>query len=163
MNPDAIEQAILVEFEHLTEIWSRIEISDTQCTRDIKDRVGAIGSSLGYKVYCSSCAFSENGEWLFDLAWTEETDTALLGLPLALESEWDRNGLSDDFGKLLVSKADHRVMVLWESTQKECKNRIDELITEIKESRMSMLGDRYLFLDWIKSEERFDSLLYIVK
>ena len=121
MTPDDIEKAILDEFDHLTTIWSRIEISDTQCTRAIKNRIGAIGDSLGYKVYCSSCEFSENGEWLFDLSWTEETGTALVGLPLALESEWNRNGLSDDFGKLLVSKADHRVMILWERTQKECK------------------------------------------
>ena len=162
MTPDEIEQAIIAEFEYLTQIWSRIEISDTECTKEIKNRVGTVGSSLGYKVYCSSCDFSENGEWLFDLAWTEETDTALVGLPLALESEWDRNGLSDDFGKLLASKADHRVMVLWGSTQEECKNRINELVMEIEESRMSMPGDRYLFLFWIKSEERFDSLLYIV-
>jgi len=54
-------------------------------------------------------------------------------------------------------------MVLWDNSQQECENRIAELTTEINGSRMSMSGDRYLFLFWIKSEERFDSLLYIVK
>jgi hypothetical protein len=162
MRPDSIEQEVLQGFKSLSEVWSHIDISDSNCTRQIKDKICDIGILKGFKVYASQCAYEKNGAWLYDLCWAEETEKGeFVRLPLALESEWNRSTLSEDFQKLIVSKADHRVMVLWEKTIEAFKGRVEPLIEEAKYFKATQYGDRYLFLCWIEDDESFKSRLYV--
>ena len=56
------------------------------------------------------------GEWLFDALWyLENKDEYMLSVPLVAECEWGRGtDVMEDFHKLLVARADVRVMV-WEA------------------------------------------------
>jgi hypothetical protein len=162
MQPDKIEQAVLHGFDILSEIWSRIEISQGKCTRQIKNQIGAIGAIMGFEVYASKCVFEENSEWLYDLCWVEETRAErVVGLPLAMESEWNPYALSEDFQKLMVSKAEHRVMVISAKTKEAFKRSVESLIDEVKSYKESQYNDRYLFLGWIEKDEFFKSKLYV--
>ena len=85
-------------------------------TKEIKTRLCKIGNDLGYYTCASQvdrkCV--NQGEWLFDVAWLdwETKDKNLKSVPLVAESEWgDLDHIRDDFQKLLVARADIRLMV----------------------------------------------------
>src|SRR5882724_11416190 len=83
---------------------------DPKWTRAIKNAVGGLGKSKGfrYDVYASQCKFEGNGEWMFDLVWSRDHENMLIGLPLVMESEWEPREILWDFAKLVAARADLR-------------------------------------------------------
>lgn len=63
-----------------------------------------MGSDQGFRTYASGCDKADWGEWLYDLVWLRMEDGHVVDVPLIMESEWDRNGLMDDFAKLVVGQ-----------------------------------------------------------
>ncbi len=161
VKPNRIESKIVSELRKIGALWQKTYPSVSECTRQIKNRIGNLGNSLGFQVYCSQCKYDKNGEWLFDLTWTRETKHTLKSLILALESEWNRSEVIDDFEKLLVARANHRVMILWEKTHERAAKLFQVMINEIKSSDLTIQGDRYLFACWIEKAEYFDMSLFI--
>lgn len=160
---DSVEEAVRQVLLRLQKEANSIDDTSTEWTRAIKNEIGRLGSSLGYEVYASSCDFAKDGEWLFDLTWADyDNDQYLRGVPLALESEWTPSEVVDDFCKLMVSKAKHRVMVFWASNRASASKKIKELIDEIVNSQLPKKGDRYLFACWIQGADKFDFRLYVV-
>jgi hypothetical protein len=159
---DGIEQQIQEAIVSVPEKARREEWKgDAPWTREILNRLGKLGHAMGYKVYASRCDEKDGGEWLYDMAWLKYRDGCLLDAQLALESEWDTRRVQDDFEKLLVSRAKHRVMILDAKTQARADKRIDNLVQEIVRCELSELGDRYLFACWVKEPYDFCFRLYV--
>ena len=115
-NPllDLIEAEIVEVLREAEERASKEEWSDSTWTREIKSSIARIGNRCNYAVYASSIPEAKGGEWLFDMTWIEQNRKGgLLSIPLVLESEWGRSADAiDDFQKLLIARADRRVMAL---------------------------------------------------
>jgi hypothetical protein len=157
---DPVEAEINNQLALLADNANQFADSDAAWTRAIKNSLGRLGVSLGYTVYAAECDFEENGEWLFDMVWLEQ-DEWVRSVPLVMESEWTPKEVWDDFEKLLVARADHRVMVLWARTETQARTRIEELIKGVAAYRRTEPGDRYLFACWVDELDHFLTELYV--
>lgn len=157
---DWIERAIERKLSVLARNADEIEDTDAAWTHALKNSLALLGESLGFVPYASQCEAAHDGEWLYDLVWIEE-DEWLRRIPLVVESEWKPDGIWDDFEKLLVARADHRLMVLWATTEDGAEETIDELIEGIDACEMTERGDRYLFACWVDELDQFVSVLYV--
>jgi hypothetical protein len=180
--PDELEKDIIQEFHNKLDGIPQLNkqkkegLTDKEWTRGVKNAVGGVLKGRCYKVYASNCEQKDNGEWLYDLIGIEEENGYLKSISLILESEWKSRGrwrdteegyqvkILYDFRKLLVSRADHRVMVL-EAKSKEGGNKvIKQLLQHVQNCRHSTAGDRYLFACWREVEKKwvFDCSVYVV-
>lgn len=109
---------------------------------------------------CASGAGANWGEWLCDVTWLqysgERFQRPLLKMLLAAESEWgDEGDILDDFEKLLVCRADVRVMIFDDSKKVD----LDKMITDLKTNTKSFAGiqnkDYFVFAYYKKSDDRF--------
>ena len=123
-----------------------------------------IGNRCNYAVYVSSIPEAKGGEWLFDITWIEQNRKGyLLSIPLVLESEWGQPAdASDDFQKLLIARADRRVMIHAAKRGTSPEQAIDDLIEEIRQSKLPQFGERYLFACWKEPEKEFVFKLHVV-
>src|SRR5215204_4685856 len=89
-------------------------LNDKVWTQKLLSALGECGRQLGYYV-CGGGAEQHGGqcEWLYDLVWLKNNNGFIVDVPLILESEWSTSykHISEDFEKLLVGRAQHRVMV----------------------------------------------------
>ena len=95
--------------------------SDTEWTRHVKTalctacRDTCERTPRQIKLFASGVKGVDGGEWMFDvtcLLYDRETG-CLRRMPMVAESEWrGKADVSDDFQKLLIARADVRVMVL---------------------------------------------------
>ena len=90
------------------------------------------------------------GEWLFDALWylADKKDEFMRSIPLVAECEWAQGGdVIDDFQKLLVARADVRVMV-WEVGRigPQGKNVLEEMRDWIRNYNAAKL-DIYLLAE----------------
>lgn len=95
---------------------------------------------------------------MFDLCWLDygEEDTWLKRVPLVLESEWLRpDDVDDDFQKLLIARADLRVMVFGAKTREEFSSTVDRLRRWVDEFEASIPGDRFLLCGWCNDTSGF--------
>jgi hypothetical protein len=119
----------------------------------------AIGQ-LGKQHHCYVCGCREvepeQGRWLFDLAWLGEHD-----MPLALESEWgDQEAVDRDFQKLVLARADHRVMI-FEAPGADIDRHFERFAEQIRTCRYTQSGDRYLFLAYDWDAGRFNFQVFV--
>lgn len=133
---------------------------DGEWTKRIKDGICSIGKSKRYWVYASQAQEADGGEWLFDLSWLNYSNKDLITVELALECEWDRNGIDDDFQKLLLCRAEYKVMIFQANNIDQFNVTIDKLIHQIIRFTRSQDGDRYLFSSWLNDKKRFEHKLY---
>jgi len=169
-NFDEFEKNIDNEFHKLDNIPSGK--GNKWWTKEVKNAVRKVSKEREreYKIYASGCDQADGREWLYDLTCLEEEGDYLKGIPLVLESEWkntkknyEEYGIRYDFKKLLVSRADHRVMVLEAESDEKGKDIINQLLQHVQKCRHSMVGDRYLFACWSKAKGVFDCSVYVVK
>jgi hypothetical protein len=106
----------------------------------------------------------KGGEFLYDVIWLKQDNGYLKRVPLVAESEWSmaENASSNDFQKLLVARADHRLMVLSAKRGRPADEAIEPLIDEIERCELRERGDRYLFGCWLELDKKFDFLPYVV-
>ena len=162
-DPDELENDIIKEFKSS---FNDIPLLNNggwrqqQWTENIKNAVGRLLEQRGYTVYASNCG----GEFLYDLTGIEEKGDYINSIPLILESEWLQEGQLHDFRKLIVSRADHRVMVFEVGHNEEKEDIVKPFLQHVRNCRHSMVGDRYLFAWWKRSMNRwiFDYSVYEV-
>ncbi len=79
-------------------------------------------------------------------------------VPLIVESEWDRKGLMDDFPKLVVGRAEHRVMIFQAPNDETKEQDLEMFRDEIEGNSLKQSGVRFLFAcgNWREKAFQFD-------
>jgi hypothetical protein len=160
---DHIEKRVIEALKKVDANYLLLGRQTSKWTRDIKNKVGAVGHDLKYEVYASQSRYWRNGEWAFDVTWSKEKGDITTELPLVLESEWDLTDILWDFTKLLIARASHRVMVFGASTSAQAQKTIELMLRQIREFRGTSIGDRYLFCYWTDKPDTFTHQLYIIR
>jgi hypothetical protein len=164
-KPNEIERSVEHRLTQLAQAWSKTSrsYSDRYCTGQVKVALGVEGKKNGCSVYAAAPGFRQHGEWLFDVTWLEVAGEHLLDFPLAAECEWTPgNETLWDFQKLLVSRATHRVLVMWAPTRRKADQAIDDLRQQVSRFRRSRRGDRYLFACYLGDMDKFVFKVYVV-
>lgn len=98
------------------------------------------------------------GEWLYDQVWMKyDMDDYMKSVPLVLESELGTNKVDrlNDFCKLFIARADHRVMIFGANERSRAQQIIDQFVEEVECSRISCAGDRYVFAGLLELDGSF--------
>ena len=136
---------------------------DGDWTRQIKAMCKAIAEERGYEIYASGLPNSAGGEWLYDVTMMRYSETnGIEELALVLESEWIQTGweIDNDFTKLVVSRADARVMIFQSQTLAAAGNVFERLKHLARAFPGSLLGDQYLLSCWLAAERRFEHVCF---
>lgn len=137
---------------------------DSEWTHRIKEELGALGKSKGYYTYgLKNSPHCDDGEFMFDLCWldygeqrTGDKNSRLKRVPLALESEWLRPGdVDDDFQKLLIVRADLKVMVFGAKTKQDFLSTVDRLGRWVNEFEPTSPSERFLLCGWCSDSRGF--------
>ena len=137
---------------------------DTKNTRrwtaDMLSAIIGVGNTLGFY----TCATKRNAkkacygsEWLFDACWLKYVGDSFRKVALVAECEWwaaKPVEHENDFAKLVVAKADLRLLVC--EVKDEAKHK--ELIAWLKDYASDFNaanGDKYMVSCWITDEEKF--------
>jgi hypothetical protein len=161
-QPDGVEETIIQTARQIADQAARESwLNDRMWTQRLLSAFGECGRQLGYFV-CGGGAEQHGGqcEWLYDLVWLKNSNGFITDVPLILESEWSTNYklISDDFEKLLVGRAQHRVMVF---QQRHVEDIFGRLAEEVRNFGPTQAGDRYLFLGWDWTDRVFKSELFV--
>lgn len=135
--------------------------SDTLRTSLIKTNLCELGKSLNFHVSASGCA-ADDGEWLYDMVWSNMKDGQFTHQAMVLECEW-RMGVSvarsadvdSDFQKLVQARADVRVWICTVHNSEIAARHIENCKKEIEEFSGTMSDDHYLFVILIGSNDSF--------
>jgi hypothetical protein len=161
-KPDDVETQIIQIATAVSERAIAKKLGDKLWTGDLILRLGELGKRLGYYVCAPQCRELENGQggWLYDLVWLKNNEGCLIGLPLVLETEWSsRKGyIDDDFQKLLVARAEHRVMICQGS---DPDRHFKRFIMQVRNCGLTQVGDRYLFLCFDWKDHKFKPRVFV--
>ena len=144
--------------------------TDKEWTPAVKTKLCKIGQKFGYKVGARADEVDEAdrdyGEWLYDVTWLEyerERDglkwpaTALIEAPLGAECEWGRGKnleyIVEDFEKLLLARADIRLMIFDGNHKPGSKEIAERLAGKILEFNGSRAEDAWLLAAWEGSND----------
>jgi hypothetical protein len=133
------------------------EAGRKQRTRRITTTLGEwADSNPEWTAYYSGNSNKKHCEWLFDVAALELPNGWLLNAPLLVESELGSpSEVQDDFQRLLLARADVRVLVFQQRDAKRADTLISELDLAISKYRSSEPTDRYFFACYLSDEKRF--------
>ena len=154
--------------------------SDAWWTKTVKTELCKIGRKFGCKVGAKADEVDEAdrdyGEWLYDVTWLEyerERDglkwpaTALIKVPLVAECEWgvDENleYIIEDFEKLLLARADVRLMIFDGNQEPGSKEIADMLARKIRLFDSTEEGDAWLLAAWEGSNQDWSFRYFTIK
>ncbi len=147
--------------EEIKELLDRVVIDseneswrDGDWTKEIKNRLCSFGKEKRYWTYASS-DMADGGEWLYDVTWLTYSGDRLLNTELVLESEWDVNGIDFDFQKLLLAKAELKVLIFQQKSAYAAQKKYEDLILQINKYAKSTSDEHYLFSCWLQDERVF--------
>lgn len=157
-EPDEFEQAISARIDMLcarpeARNWKRGE-----WTEQTKNELAAMGHESGFKVYASICDKADGGEWMFDLCWIDYSDPILKAVPLAAEFEFNSKASAalEDFQKLLVARAEHRLMLFVpEGRNADPTDATSSLVHDIPKFALGTPGDRYQVGCWDERKQQY--------
>jgi len=102
---------------------------------------------------------------VYDLTWLNylPKERRLIRTVLVLESEWkwEQKEIDWDFHKLLVAKADLRVMVFQVPNLAAWQKAVERLNSLVCACEQSLPGDHYLLAGWIADVRRFKHCDYV--
>ena len=108
-----------------------------------------------YQTYASGVPEATDGEWMCDVVWWNSgKDELLRSIPLVAECEWPKKeqDVWDDFQKLLIIRADVRVMIFSDNSPPADSSLVKELKKQIEYFDSSQEGDTYLFASYVHTE-----------
>lgn len=120
-------------------------------THAIKSALCDAGHTLGYRVATGGVAQADEQEWLFDQVWMDwlAKPRQLKRIGLVVECEWGNQGdIFDDFEKLLVARADVRLMIFQAGNAEGVNTKFDLLEEEARDFFQSRIGDYYMFVGY---------------
>lgn len=159
---DRIEETIIEEFKKYASNKANQQKSDGEWTHDLKVILQKLGDKLLYITCASGFKKSVESEWLFDLTWYKQVDKRL-EIGLVMESEWlpSIDEIKHDFQKLLIARADHRLMIFTSPNKESFIKRIGEFEVAIQEFEYSLKGDRWLFIAFDNKGNLIEKKSYI--
>lgn len=150
---DELEEAIkktLIEFAENHPAVTRKEWTD-----GIID----VLSTLGDDSYdCEILGGDYESGWLFDLVWCKyDNERKLVHVELVVECEWNqgRNHIQTDFEKLVVARAQHRLMIFEATSDSRISEHINFLNSIVDGFPSALPGDRYLYAALNSKSEEF--------
>ena len=131
---------------------------NAEWTAAIKTALCDLGRTFQYWVYAHAAEIPEanrdGGEWLYDVTWLDYAGDDLVNVPLVAECEWQGgHHMIDDFQKLLLSRADLRLMIFDGSHQPGSLRTVENLARQVAGFAHSREDDSWLFAAW----EPFDN------
>ena len=157
--------------------WTR-RVMTPLCKWGFRKRwwVGAAGMDgrEDMQQYAANHGGEIGGEWLYDFTCLEYNDDEWLkGIPVVLECEWgNKDRINEDFEKLLLARADVRVMI-FNGNHFKAGNSIPldgprEFRKCIRKCKHTRAGDTYLFAarlhessDGVSANHRFEYQIFI--
>jgi hypothetical protein len=170
-EPDRIEQAVIDTLDQLIIDWRNDGRPNDQkkWTLDVKTKL----CELGREHHCQTGAAHvaeksrDFGEWLYDVTWLRYAPNGggMIGCPLILETENDHRDqeISNDWEKLIVANAGHRVMMFGKRTDAEIEEKFEEMISEADRYEERHPGDRYLLAGFSDESEVFHYTVHQVE
>ena len=146
--------------------WWTEQVMTRLCRWGLKKKwwVGAKGMHIReeMKKYAKKHGGTIGSEWLYDFTCLEYNDDGWLkGIPLVAECEWASvDHINEDFEKLLLARADVRIMIFNGNHYREGEKSISsdglrDFRQYIKECEHTRPGDTYLFAARLhESEDR---------
>lgn len=132
-------------------------------TKAIKQLLCDYAKKEGYRVAASGCSGADESEFLYDMTWWQQEGEFMTRIPLILESELHAPAelIDNDFYKLMLGRADHRIWIFERKTIEQVNETFEAIIKNIRHFTHSLSGDRYLLMgvDW--SPREFHSRLYV--
>lgn len=159
---DELEQAVINCAIGVAQRAVADNSSDKTWTENLISTLAKLGQGRNYYVCGHRChEYGGQGEWLYDLVWLENHDGFIVDVPLILESEWrvDSKGILEDFEKLLVGRAQHRVMIFQQKS--DVKRISDRCIEQVRRFGQTRAGDRYLFLGFEYTQKVFQPEVFV--
>ena len=124
-------------------------------TRAIKTELCQLGNKLNYWTCASACEVAHGGEYLFDVTWLGYDGNFLTTAALVAECEWSNFGhISEDFQKLLIARADIRLMIFDGSHSPYSQVIAENLARQVRYFRRSSYDELWLFAAWEADEEK---------
>ena len=127
-------------------------------TKIIKEKISILGQGNGYHSCCSTISTANFGEWLFDLCWLKyDPEDFLIDSKLILECEWNvgERHIYGDFQKILVGKADLKVMIFQAASETRRQELITIMQTFIQKYGRVEKDEKYLFSCWVFETKLF--------
>lgn len=141
------------------------EWGDPEWTDRVKSAVAGCDELKDLKAYAYGVEHAAGKEWLYDLTcldYSVEQDR-LYRAVLVLECEWDPSlsGINYDFQKLLLARADLRLMVFQAKDAAGYEHVTSDLIDQVESFQQSSQGDRYLLSGWLADGRRFRHCFHV--
>ena len=130
---------------------------DRDWTRQLKENIGNLGDSYGWRICTSGFKDHFDCEWLYDLTWyRNDSDNHLSEVFLVLESEWAlaQSAIKYDFEKLLLAKATLKVMV-FQASEKDLQTVFSLLERGIQAFYRNSVDEIYIFAGFNLNEHKF--------
>lgn len=161
---------MLIKVEAIKEALDRVSTdsenttwNNTEWTTQVKKALVSLARLHNLKTYASGCG-ADGKEWLHDFAAMgyEYNPVKLSKMALIAESEWltGTNEIEDDFLRLVVSRADLRVMIFQSDTTIGFESIAATLLALAQGFELSRTDDLYLLACWVKSSRRFEYLSF---
>jgi hypothetical protein len=120
-------------------------------TKAMKRALIELASVHGCKACASGCLEANWPEWLYDVTWLRQGEDDQKGLltdsPFVAEIEWSNKGaVMDEFQKLLLARADTKLMMFSATTIDGGKGLMDKMARQIKAYSRTDVGDRYILV-----------------
>ena len=144
---------------HVSDCLAGRGVRDMVWTHAVKSELYAAGQALEYYVCTSGVAQANHGEWLFDQVWINwpPTPRQLKRIGLVVECEWRQaqDDILDDFEKLLVARADVRLMIFQAPTAEEVADLFARLRTATQGFSQHQSGDYYMLAGYDRQAGQF--------
>ena len=127
-------------------------------THAIKCELCRAGQTLGYDVCTSGVTQANSGEWLFDQVWLDwiPTPMQLKRIGLVVECEWGNcEEIFYDFEKLLVARADVRLMIFQANNAEQVNKLFGRMKEEARDFLQSQPGDHYMLVGYYNNRSEF--------
>lgn len=151
---DAIQAGLNSVDVHASADWKEF-------TKAFKTSLCKLGTERQFHVGASNVPSEDRnyGEWLYDVTWLDYDDKHLLNVPLVAEIEWGNwSAIRDDFEKLLLARADVRLMIFREQSDRNIKTIVDRMVDQILRFCCELVWgeDSWLIgaLEWEDESER---------
>lgn len=117
-----------------------------QWSQAVKRGLVDLAKAYGWEAHASQCDNPDRPEWLYDVTWLQRTGGIIADSPLVAEIEWLHDGreIMKDFQKLLLARAEVRLMVFEASNPTRARELTDELIAQARAYSRTEPGDRYI-------------------